>query len=166
MSHTALNQSDSSAPERKKLAAVVDFMAAKHRHTAGTQTTYFLSSSEGDERVELTPELYEVLRDAAHALQRGTSVTAHRSDREITTQQAADLLGISRPTVVRLIDDGSLAATVPGVRRRKLQLADVLRYRDQLREERNRFITESSLAYEDHSADDVHSALAEVRHRR
>ena len=51
---------------------------------------------------------------------------------KLTTQQAADLLGISRPTVVRLIRDGALPAERVGNRHRLL-LDDVLAYRDERR---------------------------------
>ena len=47
-------------------------------------------------------------------------------DQEISTQQAAEILGLSRPTVVRLIDEGKLDAHVPGTVRRKLRLAQEL----------------------------------------
>ena len=45
------------------------------------------------------------------------------------TQQAADILGVSRPTVVCLIDDGELPADRVGNRRRLL-LKNVLDYRE------------------------------------
>ena len=51
---------------------------------------------------------------------------------KLTTQQAADLLGVSRPTVVRLITDGMLPAERVGNRHRLL-LDDVLAYREQRR---------------------------------
>jgi excisionase family DNA binding protein len=48
----------------------------------------------------------------------------------LTTGQAADLLGVSRPTVVALIRAGKLPATLVGSTHRRLKLSDVLAYRE------------------------------------
>lgn len=88
------------------------------------------------------------------------------SDQEITTQQAAELLGVSRPTVVRLVDDGELPARVPGTVRRRLRLADVLNYRESLRNRRNRFISESSAEYPQDDAEDIDVLLKDARRAR
>ncbi len=50
------------------------------------------------------------------------------SDTLVSTQQAADLLGVSRMTVVRLIDRGELAAEGGGVHRR-ITASELARYR-------------------------------------
>jgi len=68
--------------------------------------------------------------------------------------------------VVRLIEDGELRAHVPGAVRRKLRLADVLAYREELRARRNRFITESSAEFADADADEVAELLAEAKRKR
>ncbi len=66
------------------------------------------------------------------ALHAGKAVTIAPQTMKLTTQQAADLLGVSRPTVVRLITDGTLPAERIGNRHRLL-LDDVLAYREQRR---------------------------------
>lgn len=59
------------------------------------------------------------------ALHAGKAVTIAPQSMTLTTQQAADLLGVSRPTVVRLIKSGELAAERIGNRHR-LVLDDAL----------------------------------------
>ncbi|MGC2940952.1 MULTISPECIES: excisionase family DNA-binding protein [unclassified Brevibacterium] len=152
--------------EDGKLAAVVDFIAHKQRREDGVSGRYYLSGADGTDRVELTEELFDVLKRAAEGLRKGQSVSLLRRDQEITTQQAADLLGLSRPTIVKLIDAGELEANVPGSVRRKLRLADVVAYRDQLHIERSDFISESSYEYQNVDEGESAEALSEIRQER
>ncbi|WP_235677929.1 hypothetical protein [Mycolicibacterium sarraceniae] len=55
---------------------------------------------------------------------------------------------------------------MPGVIRRKLRLADVLAYREDLHARRNRFISESSAEFADADADEVAELLTEVKRKR
>ncbi|GAA4006441.1 hypothetical protein GCM10022631_17330 [Deinococcus rubellus] len=49
---------------------------------------------------------------------------------ELRTQEAAELLGISRPHLVKLLDEGQLPSWKVGTHRR-IRLDDVLTYREQ-----------------------------------
>lgn len=60
---------------------------------------------------------------------------------ELTTGQAADLLGVSRPTVVALVDKGVLPSSRVGTHRR-LKTSDVLAYREQARRDRREALDE------------------------
>jgi len=151
-----------------ELAKVLSFIEAHEtRHGTSPVPTFFLSGAGGHDRVELTEQLHAILKQVVQALSHGQSISILTRDQEISTQQAAEILGLSRPTVVKLIDDGELAAHIPGAVRRKLRLADVLAYREELRARRNRFITESSAEYDNlDDADDVAALVAEARRRK
>ena len=73
--------------------------------------------------------MHQALTKVVAALHAGKAVTIAPQTMKLTTQQAADLLGVSRPTVVRLITDGTLPAERIGNRHRLL-LDDVLAYRE------------------------------------
>lgn len=79
--------------------------------------------------IDVPESVVRVLAAVLDHAQRGETVQVVADDREITTQQAADLLGVSRPYLVGLVDRGEVPARKVGARRR-LRLADVLLYRD------------------------------------
>lgn len=144
------------------LAKVLDFVRAERERPSTTPARLLLTGPDGHDRVELTEDLLEVLRRAAEALVRGQSISVLTRDQEISTQQAADLLGLSRPTVVKLIDDGELEARVPGAERRKLRLADVLTYKAELHSRRTKFIAATS----EGRSDDVDDLVRQARRAR
>lgn len=153
--------------EADELAKVLNFIKA-HEGRLGSSpaSVFFLSGAGEHDRVELTEQLHAILKQVVHALSHGQSITILTRDQEISTQQAAEILGLSRPTVVKLIEHGDLSAHVPGAVRRKLRLADVLAYREELRARRNRFITESSAEYAEAEADEVTGLLEQARRQK
>ena len=59
----------------------------------------------------------------------------------MTTQQAADFLGISRPTLVRLLEAGDIAFDKPG-RHRRVRLEDLVAYQAIFRAQRREALRE------------------------
>ncbi|MGC9961219.1 MAG: helix-turn-helix domain-containing protein [Acidimicrobiales bacterium] len=78
--------------------------------------------------VELPPTARAAVRQLLSDLAAGTAVHLLTDDTELTTQDVADILGISRTYVVCLIDNGKLPAHMVGTHRR-LRAADVLSYK-------------------------------------
>lgn len=85
--------------------------------------------------VPITGELRDVLAHAGRALGRGQAVTVEPRRTVLSTQDAADLLGVSRPTVVKLLQSQEIPYTQPG-RHRRIQLEDVLDYQRRIRSDR------------------------------
>ncbi|MFP5068670.1 helix-turn-helix domain-containing protein [Pseudonocardia nantongensis] len=86
---------------------------------------------------ELPPEAYRVLREVLEAMADGLAITVMPQHTRLTTQEAADMLGISRPTLVRLLGDGEIPYEQRG-RHRRVLLTDVLDYQQRARVEQRK----------------------------
>ena len=87
--------------------------------------------------VPLPGALVEVLRASADEMAEGHAVTVLPSDVLLTPAEAGELLGLSRPFVARLLDQGDIESQhVPGSRHRRVRLNDVLEF--QARRDRRR----------------------------
>ena len=82
----------------------------------------------GQKDVRLPPGVSRAVRRLLDRLAAGESVQLVSADAELTTREAAELLGMSRTYLVRLIDEGRLPARMVGSHRR-LRASDVLAYR-------------------------------------
>jgi len=79
-------------------------------------------------------EIYGVLREVFQHLKDGQAISLIPDDTLLTTQQAAEILNISRPYLYRLLDAGEISF-VPVGTHRKLRLADVESLRERRRAE-------------------------------
>lgn len=117
----------------EELAPVLDFLAA--HEVAGRPAPdprYFLAGSKPGDQVELPEQAYLALRKIVDAMQSGLAVSVVPQSTRLTTQQAADLLNVSRPTVVKLLDAGEILFEKAGTHRR-VRLADLMEYRERHR---------------------------------
>lgn len=86
-------------------------------------------------------ELFEVLEVAARYLALGDGVTIMPNAAKLTTQEVADFLGMSRPTLVKLLEAGEMPFETVG-RHRRVTLRDVVAYQERARSERRATLAE------------------------
>jgi excisionase family DNA binding protein len=87
------------------------------------------------EQVPLPAEVYQVVVEVVAAMREGKVITLVPRTQRLTTQEAADFLGVSRPTLVKLLEAGEIPYDQPG-RHRRLLFTDLLAY--QTRQRANR----------------------------
>ncbi|MDP4014440.1 MAG: helix-turn-helix domain-containing protein [Candidatus Nanopelagicales bacterium] len=93
------------------------------------------------ERLELPEALFDVLRQVAEVLSSGMGVNVAPLSAMLTTQEAADYLGISRPTLVRILERGEIPMEKPG-RHRFVRLKDLVDYQGRTKEQRRAALEE------------------------
>jgi excisionase family DNA binding protein len=104
--------------------------------------------------VELPAEVHDVLVQVLEAMARGQAIMVAPVSTRLTTSQAADLLGISRPTLVKLLENHEMPFEKT-TRHRRVRLDDVLAYRERRRVERRSVLEEMTRqAIEDRLYDD------------
>lgn len=80
--------------------------------------------------VPLPAVAVQVIVGLLEAIAEGRPVSVIPSDAELTTQQAADMLNVSRPHLVKLLDEGRIPFGRVGTHRR-VKVADLMAYKGQ-----------------------------------
>lgn len=121
--------------------------------------------------VALPLEAFRVLRQVAQAMRVGKAITVAPIDQLLTTQEAANFLGISRPTLIKLLESGEINFERPAAsRHRRVRLHDVLDYqqhkRAQRRTELDQLTQEAAEAGRYETDADYTEALKRARKRK
>ncbi len=89
-----------------------------------------LRLTDGDQEIALPASALHLLADILAEMSQGHAVTIIPTRTELTTQQAADLLNISRPYLVKLLEQGAIPFRKVGARRR-IRFEDLMNFRQQ-----------------------------------
>ena len=93
------------------------------------------------EAIAVPESVFYVLERVAEVLARGDAITVVPVGKELTTQQAADLLNVSRQYLVRLLESQRIPFTKTG-KHRRLRIEDVLAFNEKRDRERRQSLAE------------------------
>ena len=93
------------------------------------------------EEIELPQSLFVMLRQIVHYLLNGRAVTIVPLNKELTTQEAADILNVSRPYLIKILEEGVIPYTKIGTHRR-IRFVDLMVYKKYRDEKRKKGLAE------------------------
>jgi excisionase family DNA binding protein len=90
--------------------------------------TVRIDAAAADQPIQLPAAAVALLLDILQAMGAGQGVTVVAENAELTTMQAADILNVSRPFFIKLLDENAMPYRKVG-KHRRVQLDDLLAYK-------------------------------------
>lgn len=94
---------------------------------------------ETSDKIKIPLSALKLLGDILKAMGQGKLISIVPIATEVTTQAAAEILGCSRPHLVKLLEDGKIAFTKIG-KHRRIKFDDIMKYRKQMKEQQKQNI--------------------------
>lgn len=88
-----------------------------------------LVTSNGEE-IAIPESVYSILGQVVRTMASGQAISIVRHNRELTTQESANILNVSRPFLVKLLENGE----IPHIKvssHRRIQFKDLIIYKEQ-----------------------------------
>ncbi len=125
------------SPTEEESALAKESSRSLARHLGASDGLRFqILESEGPgETVVIPASAIRLLVRVLSEMAQGNAVTLIPVHAELTTQQAADILNVSRPFLVKLLDEGQLPCRKVGTQRRILY-SDLMAYKRQTEQQR------------------------------
>jgi excisionase family DNA binding protein len=136
---TALLSTPSDA--EKALAIESSRQLAPLIHNERPSTSISILEDELGQKIVVPNVAISLLLEILTQMAQGNAVTLMPYHAELTTQQTADLLNVSRPFLVKLLESGALPHRMVGKHRRVL-LQDVMKYKENIDRARNETLNE------------------------
>lgn len=87
-----------------------------------------IQRDDGDESIEIPRQVFNVLMRVLAVMSEGKAFSLIPMDKELTTQQAADILNVSRPYLNKILDLGEIVHRKVG-RNRRIKFSDLMEYK-------------------------------------
>lgn len=94
---------------------------------------------ESKDKIVIPIRALTLLADILKSMSQGKPISIVPVATEVTTQKAAEILGCSRPHLVKLLEEGKIEFTKVG-KHRRLKFTDVLKYRKQMKDDQKKHI--------------------------
>jgi excisionase family DNA binding protein len=103
---------------------------------------------ETNDKIVIPIRALKLLSDILKTMSQGKPISIVPIATEVTTQKAAEILGCSRPYLVKLLEEGKIEFTKVG-KHRRIKFENVLKYKKQMKEEQKKHIIDIMSADEE-----------------
>jgi excisionase family DNA binding protein len=121
--------------QRIALSTVAAIRKNSGRFKPGAVGSARIKFGGGEDYLDIPQKALEMLFNIIDTMAEGKSVTLIPSDSVFTTQQAADILKVSRPHLVKLLEKGVIPFKKAGTHRR-IEFKDLLQYQKKIKQNR------------------------------
>jgi len=135
MTATFLESSPRSLPNDESMIAHESSIVLARHVKKGENLKLRVVDSEHEEVIELPAAVVTLLLGMLRMMAKGLGITLTPLHSELTTRQAADILNVSRPYLIKLLEAGEIPYHKVG-RHRRIRREDVMKYRQKIRRER------------------------------
>ncbi len=118
-------------PENQSIKLLDAMLTKAHPKLVGTD----------GEEIFLPDSAYQVLRQVIHMMAENRAIALVPYDHYLSSQEAADLLNVSRPYLYKLLDEGQLPFIMVGTHRR-IRFEDLMDHKSRRDEQRNQALDE------------------------
>lgn len=160
-------------PKKVTISASLDSQVVENlRGLLAAHVGTFDLVSSSDERITLPQEIVDVLKEAVDIYHQGAAPQVHQFDEWVTTQQAADIVGVSRPSLIKMLGESAIPYTTIGSgSHRRILLKDVIAYRDEWKRLRGHILADmvaeaSENGFYDMTVADYEEPLRRARGKR
>lgn len=128
-------------PSEREKAAANHLRQILASHAAGDTKLRVLDENARPAEITLTPALSQLLMELLRHVGRGDAVTLVPVNQMLTTQQAADILNVSRPFLISLLEKGEIEHSLVG-RHRRIKAEHLFAYKQTRDKKRSEALSE------------------------
>ena len=127
----------------RRLAPVFADLTARgnDQEDSGAQVVVQIKGRPAGEPLDIPLAALKLLRLILDEMARGNVITLTPIHAELTTQEAADLLNVSRPFLIKLVEEGTIAHRTVG-RHRRIRFDDLMKYKERVDASRSEALDE------------------------
>jgi len=140
-SHThSLGKGLPSSDEQAAAAQLRQIIAAYQNEDATLKVLEPGKPTSNPTEITLTPGLSQLLLEVLRFISKGDAVTLVPVSKMLTTQQAADILNVSRPYLIKLLESEKIKFEKVG-RHRRIKAEDLYTYKEQRDQQRDKALS-------------------------